>query len=377
MNQNKFSSAGEMIKSSIIRNGWTQDDFANILNLSLKHVNDLINNKRHLTVEHLTNISSIFKYKEKERKTLYYLYAKEQRDRVIASKNEELENKASLYEALPIGELIKRNWIRKQDSAEKLFKEVVNTLGLESSSIGALDFEIAEFRKDKNVNFRNIEQNNRIINETNILVWYLYARSKAKSKTEKIGPYNKAKLNEILNNIGSYSTSVKTVSKLLRNLEDAGVQFLLLKHLPKTYAEGVAFWINETPIIVLSGRYDRLDNFYWNMAHEIVHILKEHGKSQPKFENSSTLSSKTEDPEEIEANEGAKKAFRGHEIIEHFRKFYNYIPEAEVQNYSDSHEIHPSIIAGMLAWEERLNYSTLHRFKESIIESIPKKYVIN
>ena len=47
-------------------------------------------------------------------------------------------------------------------------------------------------------------------------------------------------------------------------------------HLTKTYLDGAVFWDEQNPVIVYTARHNRLDNFWWTVAHEIGHIVLEH-----------------------------------------------------------------------------------------------------
>ncbi len=64
-----------------------------------------------------------------------------------------------------------------------------------------------------------------------------------------------------------------------RILSECGVRFIMVEPLPKSKIDGVSFWLNKhSPVIGLSSRYDRLDNFWFVLRHEIEHILKEHSR---------------------------------------------------------------------------------------------------
>jgi HTH-type transcriptional regulator/antitoxin HigA len=50
-------------------------------------------------------------------------------------------------------------------------------------------------------------------------------------------------------------------------LNNAGVVFFVLPHLQKTYLDGAAFFVDHTPVIVYTGRYKRIDIFWFTVAH--------------------------------------------------------------------------------------------------------------
>lgn len=59
------------------------------------------------------------------------------------------------------------------------------------------------------------------------------------------------------------------------HLAAAGVRLVVEPHLPKTYLDGAAFLCPKgVPVVALTLRYDRLDNFWFVLLHEVVHVLR-------------------------------------------------------------------------------------------------------
>src|SRR5439155_4326808 len=57
-------------------------------------------------------------------------------------------------------------------------------------------------------------------------------------------------------------------------LKDAGITLVVEPHLSRTYLDGAAFLISKPRAIIgLTLRYDRLDNFWFVLLHEIAHLL--------------------------------------------------------------------------------------------------------
>ncbi|MDR0483695.1 MAG: XRE family transcriptional regulator, partial [Alphaproteobacteria bacterium] len=66
-----------------------------------------------------------------------------------------------------------------------------------------------------------------------------------------------------------------------RILAESGVRFLVVEALPSSKIDGVSFWLNnEYPVIALTMRFDRIDNFCFVLRHECEHILREDGRNQ-------------------------------------------------------------------------------------------------
>jgi HTH-type transcriptional regulator / antitoxin HigA len=66
-----------------------------------------------------------------------------------------------------------------------------------------------------------------------------------------------------------------------RILAEAGVRFLIVETLPGAKIDGVCFWLNDkSPVIAMTLRFDRIDNFWFVLRHEIEHVLQGHGKTK-------------------------------------------------------------------------------------------------
>ena len=75
-------------------------------------------------------------------------------------------------------------------------------------------------------------------------------------------------------------------AKFLEELNLCGTGFFVLNHLQKTYLDGAAFYHKKNPFIVYTARYDRIDNFWFTVAHEIAHVLYHlNSKSNPILDN--------------------------------------------------------------------------------------------
>jgi HTH-type transcriptional regulator/antitoxin HigA len=58
-------------------------------------------------------------------------------------------------------------------------------------------------------------------------------------------------------------------------LEKHGIHLIVVPHLQRTYLDGAAILLPDgTPIISLTLRYDRIDNFWFCLLHELAHVSK-------------------------------------------------------------------------------------------------------
>jgi HTH-type transcriptional regulator/antitoxin HigA len=67
-------------------------------------------------------------------------------------------------------------------------------------------------------------------------------------------------------------------------LRERGVIVVFEDHLPRTHLDGAALLLeNNVPVIGMTLRYNRLDNFWFVLLHEIAHIIRHRKKLEEGF----------------------------------------------------------------------------------------------
>ncbi|MAT45330.1 MAG: DNA-binding protein [Anaerolineaceae bacterium] len=145
---------------------------------------------------------------------------------------------------------------------------------------------------------------------------------------------------------------IKAKDKLL----EIGIVLIIEPHLPNTYLDGAAFLFENMPIIGMTLRYDRIDNFWFVLLHELSHV-KVHlqkGKLETIYDN---LDSENVDKIEIQADQMASEALIPKDLwqnaIARFTK-----TEKAVRNFAKKLQISPAIVAGRIRYETQ-NFSIL------------------
>ena len=139
-------------------------------------------------------------------------------------------------------------------------------------------------------------------------------------------------------------------------LQKAGIALVIEPHLPHTHLDGAAFLHGETPVIGLTLRYDRLDNFWFVLFHELIHIAKHLRKNRVEF----IFDDMEAEPDELEreADELAGQALIPEQVWETALARYVRTKES-VKSLAETLEISPAIIAGRIQ-NEANNYVILN-----------------
>ena len=142
-----------------------------------------------------------------------------------------------------------------------------------------------------------------------------------------------------------------------RLLAEHGIVLVTEEHLPGTYLDGAAMLSSgDLPVIGLTLRHDRLDNFWFVLFHELGHVFLHlfDGLRYDFFDNESSAA---EDQVEIEADRFALNSLIPDELWDQCLSRFALSEEA-VQIDAERHNIDASIIAGRIR-KERNNYSIL------------------
>jgi HTH-type transcriptional regulator/antitoxin HigA len=62
-----------------------------------------------------------------------------------------------------------------------------------------------------------------------------------------------------------------------------GITLVIEKHFKRTFLDGAAMLDNDRPIVALTLRHDRLDNFWFALLHELAHVAKHLKPESPVF----------------------------------------------------------------------------------------------
>ena len=144
-----------------------------------------------------------------------------------------------------------------------------------------------------------------------------------------------------------------------------GIALVVERHLPKTYLDGAALRLGDgRPVIGLTLRYDRIDNFWFCLLHELAHVGRHMDNNRGEaFVDDFTLrklDGRREDPREAQADEWAEEALIPRTVWE-ASAVRDRPTTMSVMNLANALQVHPAIVAGKVRYE-RQNYRLLSQF---------------
>ncbi len=246
---------------------------------------------------------------------------------------------------LPYKEMIKRKWFDLPRGANPIER-------VKEYFLDAAGPQYATALHRKKMHSGNVP------NEYALLAWQARILERARSKTEakEIATFelDDRWLPELVG-----LTNLKDGPKHARDLlAEKGIVLIVERHLPGSYLDGAAMLAdNETPVVGLTLRHDRLDNFWFVLMHELGHIFL-HLFDSLRFDFFDEEGSNDGDAIEVEADNFALDALIPEALWDQCLSRFALSDEA-VKIDAETIGVDPSIIAGRIR-KERGNYTILN-----------------
>lgn len=242
---------------------------------------------------------------------------------------------------IPVGLLVKRGWIESTEAISGLLRQFYAPAGSPVLLRHTLTFGA-----------------NAKTNRTNVWLWLSRVREVAASRTYLEGKYRRDDINqELLRYIVKLSWMDKGPRLAKEFLEERGVALVIEPHLPSTHMDGAAMLgRNGAPVIGLTLREDRIDNFWYTLIHELVHVWKHLDMNKcPTIVDENIEKSDDTQKIEREANDLAAETLLPHAIWRRSEAFSKPSSKS-ILELASRLQISPAIVAGRVRYE-RKNYS--------------------
>lgn len=349
---------GIFIEEELEARGWTQIDLAEILGRDTRLVSEIISGKRTISPETAIGLSDAF---GTSAELWMNLESSFQLSRAEKKRNDVAE-KARLYAQFPVREMIKRNWIEPSTNIDVLIRRFC-----EFFEIPSLDVE-PNFNAVTRKSTSYLEKNT--ISQT---AWLFRARQLAQACIIE-NPFTQARLKACLKKLRLLMTEPENIRHIPKLMAEAGIRLIVVEPPPGSKIDGATFWIEngQSPVIVLSLRYNRIDNFWFTLPHECSHVEKEEGKDAA-IVDIDLLGEEREDKPDFEkrADRDAVEFCVQKASLESFiLRTDPYYLEDKIVGFSLVNQIHPGIIVGQLHHLKKIPYRNHRKFLVKIREII-------
>ena len=323
---------GEFLKDELEARNWTQVEFAEIIGKDARLVNEVLSGKRAITPETAIVLSEALGTTPDlwlRLEAQYQLSKVKSLDSVVAKK-------AELHSNFPVREMIKRGWIEGSKNIEVLQAQVCRFFDIRSVSDQP---SLAYAAKSGSVGMTPIAQS----------AWYYRARNIAQSAPA--AKFNASKLDALVVALKEKLAHPEATQDAPAILANAGIRFVVIEALPGSKIDGACFWLNKaSPVIAMSMRFDRIDNFWHTLFHEIDHVSHKEGMDAPILDvDIQSIDGSQIDDKELRANEVAASRLVDPTELEGFiARVSPIFTDDQILGFSRRIGSHPGLVVGQL-----------------------------
>lgn len=336
-----FRTPGQLIASLLDERGWTKRTLAIVLALDETTLSRIVAGKRSLDASLALALADVFGLPAERFMELQMAYDLAQA-RLLERPDPGRAQRAALFGGLPIADMIKRSWLATDDIRDVQKVEAALTKFFDAETVGEIEI-LPHSAKRTHVSASASPPQ---------LAW-LY-RVKQIAREMVVPRYSPELLRDAVQKLSTLLASAEEARKVPRILTEAGVRFTIVETLPSAKIDGVCFWLDErSPVIGMTVRHDRLDNFWFVLRHEIEHVLRGHGRSammldaELEGERAGTGDGVAE--EERVANEAAAEFCVPQAALRSFiSRKSPFFAERDLIGFARTVRVHPALVAGQL-----------------------------
>jgi HTH-type transcriptional regulator / antitoxin HigA len=322
---------GEFLRDELEARGWTQTEFAEIVGRPFTFVNELINGKRGITPETAHELSAALGPSAQFWMNLDAAY---QLSKVVPA-TQRIAREAALRERFPVREMTKRGWIRASGSYDEVEQQILTYFGLQSI--------------DEPIRFPHAARRD-YGNELSSMQWAWLFRVKQLASALQVPRFSEEKLRAALPDLERLMLDVEEIRHIPRILSECGVRFVIVEPIPGSKIQGVCFWIDRksSPAIGLSLKGDQIDRFWFDLWHEIEHVLRGDGKDEPILDDFDEPSANDTESEKAANEAAANHCVPSNSMKDFIRRHSPLFSEKNMLGFSRLMKRHPGIVAGQI-----------------------------
>lgn len=350
---------GETIREELEARGWTQTDLAEIMGRPVAAVNEIINGKRGITAKTASQLGEAFGLSPQFWLNMESSYRLAQAAPVSSG-----ADLAKLMNFAPIKEMQSRGWLPKTRDTSALSEAVKSFFRI--SSLDEQPNLAGAFRQSGDFGNSHV-------------AWGLASMQKARVQT--VAPFNRSRLDELKSELRFLAASSDEIRKVPAVLNAYGIRFVVVKHLRSTKTDGAALWLDPDkktkPVVSMSLRYGRIDNFWHTLCHEISHI-DHRDDAVIDLDLANAKAGYSDNEIEERANEEAVNMLIPQDELHRFilRK-KPYFSAKSIIQFANKIKIHPGIIVGQLQYRSAIKYTHSQRMLVQIRDSVIESSVVD
>lgn len=337
---------GATIREQLSDRGMSQKEFAARMDMSEKHISKLVNGEVQLTPETAIRLEIVLGVPASFWNKLEAIY----REKVLKVEEEnKMDADIEVAKRFPYSEMAKYGWVPKtQMKTEKVayLRRYFETVAL----------SLLENEQITKIACRRLKITDK--GDLALMAWAQEAKIRAREIST--ASFNIKGLVAALPEIRKMTVMPpeEFCPKIKKCLADCGIALVFLPHLKGSSSQGASFMDGNKIVVGLTAREQDADEFWFNLFHELAHIVLGHVK-QPGG---------TSEKDEKTADRWSGDTLITPEAFEIFIRNRDY-SERSVLKFAEAQGIAPGIVVGRMQLERLIKYN-------SALKHLKEKYVI-
>lgn len=267
-----------------------------------------------------------------------------------------IQQAISWAKQFPLADMIKKGWLPQVTTIEEKTMEMLAFFSFSNHTA----WEDYYFNQQLKVAFR--------ISLAHIKEPYAISAWLRKGELQaaelQVGEYSEKKFKEALPKLKAIMANHPEdfFHQLQSICSEAGVKVVHTPCINKAPISGSTRWLNDTPFIQLTGRYNRNDIFWFTFFHEAGHIIL-HGKKDIFLENLEYSDKDLEKEKEADSF-AIKWTFSDEEEAEIVESLP--LRNQDIKKFAKKFKTHPAIIIGRLQRKKLIHYSLGKEYFEQV-----------
>jgi HTH-type transcriptional regulator / antitoxin HigA len=342
VNIDQYKSPGQLIEALLAEKAWTQRVLAAVLQVSESSLNKIIAGKQAVSAEVALMLEEVFRVPAER-----FLGLQSDFDlakaRLVAHPDPERATRAFIFGELPISDMVKRGWLDAPDArdVQRVEAALLKFFGVQSLN----DIEVMPHAAKKT---------DVAADTTPVQLAWLHRVRQLAAEMMVTGKFSPFGVRRAIEQLKLLTLSAEEVRKVPRILSEAGIRYVIVETLPNAKIDGVCFWLaGDAPVIAMTCRFDRIDNFWFVLRHELEHALQGHGRTQVVIDTDlmkEKAGTGTElAAEERVANIAAAEFCVPKKTMDSFiARKSPYFAERDLLGIAATLKVHPGLVAGQL-----------------------------
>lgn len=335
---------GEFLRDELEARGWTQTELAEIIGRPVRLINEIIAGKKAITPETAIQLGDSLGTGPELWMNLESQYQLSK----VRTSDSLISRRAKLYELFPVREMVKRGWIQTSKNVEVLEQQFQEFFGIS---------QIEEAPR-----FCYAAKKTQAESPATMLQLAWLRRAQQVSNEMVCAPYSEKALRDALPSLSALLTAPEEARHVAKILASCGVRFVVVEPIAGTKIDGACFWLSDDrPVVALSLRLDRIDNFWFVLRHELEHVLQCHGREAGYIldQELEAATDQVSEEEKVANAAGASFCVDQSEMSGFIARVAPFFKEERVLLFAQRLNVHPGLVVGQL--QRRLRRYDLFR----------------